>query len=395
MFPFRFRPMNSKYLALCAALGLVAGAACGKKDADQKKSAAPPPTPVSAAAARTTDAVYYDTYPATAVALQSVELRAQVTGFVTALLFKEGTVVKKGRALYEIDKRQYESAYQQALANLASARASAQNADINQSRYQRLLQQDAIARQVAENAVTTAATAGSQVAAAQAAVAIARTSLGFATITAPFTGRIGISQVRLGTQVAAGTTVLNTVSSEDPIGVDFVVTENDIPRFTALQRQGGGAGDSTLRFVLPNGQPYGQPGKIRAIDRGVNAQTGTITVRVQFANPQRQLKDGLSGVLKVLNTQSGNRLVIPYKAVVEQMGENFVYVAAGDSAKQRKVQLGPRLVDQVVVLGGIKAGEKIVTEGVQKLRDGAKVKVSAPGAAVAPPAGGPGAGGAK
>lgn len=384
--------MNSKYLALCAALALVAGAACGKKDADQKKNAAPPPTPVSVVAARTTDAVYYDQYPATVVALNSVEVRSQVTGFVTGLFFKEGDVVPKGKTLYEIDKRQYESAYQQALAGLRSAQATAQNAGVNVDRYQRLLQQDAIARQIAENAVTTSATARGQVAEAQAAVSIARTNLSFATIKAPFSGRIGISQVRLGTQVSAGSTLLNTISSEDPIGVDFVVTETDIPRFTALQNQGGGRGDSTLRFVLPNGQPYPQPGKIRAIDRGVNAQTGTITVRVQFPNPQRRLKDGLSGVLKVLNKQSGNRLVVPYKAIVEQMGENFVYVTAGDSANQRKVQLGPRLVDQVVVLSGIKANDKIVTEGVQKLRDGSKIQVSASGAAVAP-AGGAGAGG--
>ena len=381
--------MNTKYLAFCCTLGLMAGAACSKKDDAKSKNAAPPPTPVSVVAARTTDAIYYNEYPATAVALKSVELRSQVTGFITALNFQEGELVPKGKALYEIDKRQYEAAYQQALANLSSARASAQNATVNQVRYQRLLQQDAVARQLAENATTAAATAGSQVAAAQAAVSIARTNLSFATIRAPFAGRIGISQVRLGTQVSAGTTLLNTISSETPIGVDFVVTETSIPRFTALQNRTGGAGDSTIRFVLPDGQPYGEPGKIRAIDRGVNAQTGTITVRVEFANPQRRLKDGLSGVIKVLNTQSGNHLVVPYKAIVEQMGESFVYVAAGDSAKQHKVQLGPRLVDQVVILKGIAAGDKIVTEGVQKLRDGGKIQISAPGAAVAP-AGGPG-----
>lgn len=378
--------MNSKYVALCATLGLMAGAACGKKDADQPKNAAPPPTAVSVAVARTTDAVYYDEYPATVVALNSVELRAQVTGFVTGLFFKEGEVVRKGQTLYEIDKRQYESAYQQALAGLRGARATAQNAGVNADRYQRLLQQDAIARQVAENAVTTSTTAGSQVAGAEAAVSIARTNLSFATIKAPFSGRIGISQVRLGTQVSAGSTLLNTISSEDPVGVDFVVTETDIPRFTALQAQGSGQTDSTLRFVLPSGQPYGQPGKIRAIDRGVNAQTGTLTVRVQFANPKRQLKDGLSGVLKVLNKQSGNRLVVPSKAVVEQMGENFLYVAVSDSVQQRKVQLGPRLVNQVVVLSGIKEGEKIVIEGVQKLRDGGKIQVSAQGTAGPQPA---------
>lgn len=383
--------MKTNYLALCAIAGLLASAACGKKD-DDKKNAPPPPTPVSVVTAHVTDAVYYDQYPATVVALKSVELRSQVMGFITALNFQEGDLVPAGKVLYEIDKRQFESAYQQAVANLRGAQASAQNADVNQARYQRLLQQDAVARQLAENAVTSASTAGSQVAAAQAAVSIARTNLAFATIKAPFAGRIGISQVRLGTQVSAGTTVLNTISTENPIAVDFAVNETDIPRFLALQSKKGGVGDSTLRFVLPNGQPYKQPGKIQTIDRGVDPQTGTITVRVQFANPQRQLKDGLSGVLKVLNTKSGNRLVIPNKAIIEQMGENFVYVARGDSAKQQKVQLGPRLRDEIVILNGIKDGDKIVTDGVQKLRDGGKIQISAPGAAVAAPAG-PAAGG--
>ncbi len=377
--------MKTNYLALCAIAGLAASAACGKKD-DDKKNAPPPPTPVSVVTARTTDAVYYDQYPATVVALKSVELRSQVTGFITALNFQEGDLVPAGKVLYEIDKRQFESAYQQAVANLRGTQASAQNADVNQARYQRLLQQDAVARQLAENAVTSASTAGSQVAAAQAAVSIARTNLAFATIKAPFAGRIGISQVRLGTQVSAGTTVLNTISTENPIAVDFAVNETDIPRFLALQSKKGGVGDSTLRFVLPNGQPYKQPGKIQTIDRGVDPQTGTITVRVRFANPQRRLKDGLSGVLKVLNTKSGNRLVIPNKAIIEQMGENFVYVARGDSAKQQKVQLGPRLRDEIVILNGIRNGDKIVTDGVQKLRDGGKIQISAPGAAVAGPA---------
>jgi RND family efflux transporter MFP subunit len=377
--------MTTKYLALCAILGLAAGTSCGKKE--DKKNAAPPPTAVSVVEAKTTDAVYYDQYPATVVALKTVELRSQVTGFITSLNFQEGDLVPAGKVLYEIDKRQFEAAYQQALANLRSAQASAQNASVNQVRYQRLLQQDAVARQLAENATTTASTASSQVASAVAAVNIARTNLAFATIKAPFSGRIGISQVRLGTQVSAGTTILNTISSETPIAVDFAVNETDISRFVTLQNKRASQGDSTLRFVLPNGQPYPQPGKIQTIDRGVDAQTGTITVRVQFANPQRMLKDGLSGVIKVLNTKSGNRLVVPNKAIVEQMGENFVYVARGDSAKQQKVQLGPRLRDQIVVLGGIKQGDKIVTDGVQKLRDGGKIQISAPGAAVAAPAG--------
>jgi membrane fusion protein (multidrug efflux system) len=372
--------MNNKYLVL----GLLALAACGKKD-EEKKNAAPPPTPVSLVAARTTEAVYYDEYPATVTALNVVELRSQVTGFVTGISFKEGDVVPKGKVLYEIDRRQYEAAYQQALAGLRSAQANAANAEVNANRYQRLASQDAIARQVLDNATTALATARAQVAEAQASVNIARNNLSFSNITAPFRGRIGISEVRLGSQVGAGTTLLNTISSEDPMGADIVVTQTDIARFNALQTASSAA-DSTLRLVLPGGKTYPLVGKIRTIDRGVNSQTGTITVRVEFANPKRELKDGMSAVVKVLNTQSGRRLVVPFKAIVEQMGENFVYVATDSStAQQRKVTLGPRLKEQIVLMDGVKDGDKVVTEGVQKLRDGAKITTEVPKAPPATP----------
>ncbi|PJJ58834.1 efflux RND transporter periplasmic adaptor subunit [Hymenobacter chitinivorans] len=370
--------MKRTILALSYAAGLLTFASCGSKEAD--KAAGPPPaTPVTLVAARTTDAVYYDEYPATVVAINNVELRSQVAGFITGIFFKEGDVVTKGKTLYEIDRRKYQAAYQQALAGLRSTQAVVQNAKVNLDRYQRLVQQDAIARQIVDNAATAYATAQSQVAVAQAGVAAARTDLSYSLITAPFSGRIGISQVRLGSQVSPGSTLLNTISGEDPMGVDFVITEADLARFVDLQRQSGGKSDSTFRLVLPDGTRYDQPGKILAIDRGVNQQTGTVQIRVQFGNPKRQLKDGLSAVLRVLNRQSGRRLVVPFKAVVEQMGENFVFIA-GDSSKavQRKVQLGPRLRDQIVIMEGIKEGDKVVTEGLNRLRDGGQITTAAP-----------------
>ncbi|MBF9222837.1 efflux RND transporter periplasmic adaptor subunit [Hymenobacter ruricola] len=374
--------MNNKYLVL----SLLALASCGKKEDDQKKNASPPPTPVTLVAARTTEAVYYDEYPATVVALNTVELRSQATGFVTGVYFKEGDVVPKGKLLYEIDQRQYQAAYQQALADLRSVQANATNAEVNAGRYRRLAEQDAVAKQLVDNANTAAATARAQVAAAQASVNIARNNLGFSRVTAPFTGRIGISDVRLGSQVGAGTTLLNTISSEDPMGVDIVVTQTDIDRFIALQNAKTSRADSTLRLVLPGGVTYPLPGRIRTIDRGVNSQTGSITVRVEFANPKRDLKDGMSAVVKVLNTQSGQRIVVPFKAIVEQMGENFVYVATDSStAQQRKVALGPRLKDQIVLMSGVKEGDKVVTEGVQKLRDGGKITTEVPKAPPAAP----------
>lgn len=379
--------MNKTLLALAYAAGLFAWTGCGSKEAD--KPAGPPPatpaTPVTLIAARTTDAVYYDEYPATVVALNNVELRSQVAGFITGVFFKEGEVVPKGKTLYEIDRRKYEAAVQLAQANVRSAQATAQNARVNLDRYQRLAQQDAIARQIVDNAQTAYATAQSQVAVAQAALDAARTDLSYSLIKAPFTGRIGISQVRLGAQVSPGSTLLNTLSAEDPMGVDFVVTEADMARFGDMQRRGAGRQDSTFRLVLPDGSPYAQPGKLLAIDRGVNQGTGTVTVRVQFSNPERKLKDGMSSVLRVLNRTSGRRVVVPFKAVVEQMGENFVFVA-GDSSKarQRKVQLGPRLRDQIVILEGVQDGDQVVTEGLQRLRDGGLIQTGPPATAGGP-----------
>ncbi|WP_078011626.1 efflux RND transporter periplasmic adaptor subunit [Hymenobacter sp. CRA2] len=375
--------MKKTILTLSYAAGLFAWTGCGNKEAD-KPAGPPPATPVTLVEARTSEAVYYDEYPATVVALNNVELRSQVTGFITGIFFKEGEVVPKGKTLYEIDRRKYEAAVQQAQASVRSAQATANNARVNLDRYERLAQQDAIARQIVDNAQTAYATAQSQVAVAQAALDAARTDLGYSLIKAPFTGRIGISQVRLGSQVSPGSTLLNTISGEDPMGVDFVVPEADLNRFAELQRRGTGRGDSTFRLQLPDGTSYLQPGKILAIDRGINQQTGTAQVRVQFQNPDRKLKDGMSGVLRVLNETSGQRIVIPFKAVTEQMGENFVFVA-GDSSKarQRKVQLGPRLRDQIVILGGIKEGDQVVTEGLNRLRDGGLIQAGSPGQAAA------------
>ena len=377
--------MNKSFLFLASAAVLLSFSGCGNKDEKAAAAAGPPPaTPVTLVAARTTEAVYYDDYPATVVALNNVELRSQVAGFITGIFFKEGDVVPKGKTLYEIDQRKYQAAYQQALAGLRSTQATAQNAKVNLNRYERLAQQDAIALQIVDNARTAYATAQSQVAVAQASVDAARTDLSYSLIKAPFTGRIGISQVRLGAQVSPGTTLLNTISAEDPMGVDFVVPEADLSRFAQMQGKNGGRMDSTFRLELPGGIRLAQPGKILAIDRGIDQQTGTATVRVQFLNPDRKLKDGMSAVLHVLNSTSGRRIVIPFKAVTEQMGENFVFVA-GDSSKaaQRKVQLGPRLRDQIVILDGIKEGDQVITEGINRLRDGGKIQPGTPEQAAA------------
>ena len=373
--------MKAIYTLSALPLALLLWTGCKNKDNKDAASAAPPPTSVSVTEAKIINATYYDQYQATIVALSSVELRAQVTGFVTGIFFKEGDIVQKGKTLYEIDRRKYQAAYAQANAQLVSAEANLTKAQKDIDRYNMLLKNDAVARQTVDQATANYEMTKSQVEVAKAVIASAKTDLSYSLITAPVTGRIGISQVRLGSQVTPGTTLLNTVSSENPIAVDVVVNEQDINRFYELQRK---VTDSTFRLQLSDGTVYNKTGKILAVDRGVNNLTGTIKVRVEFSNPDGLLKDGMSCVLKVLNNDSGNRLQIPYKAVSEQMGEFFVFVSQDTIAKQQKVTLGPRIGSNIVVMDGIKSGDKVITDGFQKLRDGGKITLGSASPQTAP-----------
>ncbi|MBW4889263.1 efflux RND transporter periplasmic adaptor subunit [Mucilaginibacter sp. HMF5004] len=365
--------MNRKYLLISGTLALLAWTACKQP---VKTNAALPPTPVNIDTAEKMNAVYYDQFPGIVVPLNNVELRSQVTGFITGITFKEGDIVQQGKVLYEIDRRKYEAAYQQAQAALQNAQAGLVRSQKDADRYNQLLKQDAVARQLVDNAEATLATSQSQVASAKAGVASAKTDLDFSVIRAPFTGRIGISQVRLGSQVTAGTTLLNTISSEDPIAVDFVVDENSIPRFSGMI--GKTVADSTFQLLFVGKTPYTHNGKIIVVDRGVDNQSGTIKVRVQFPNPKKELISGMSCTLKVLNKESGNNVVVPYKSIVEQMGEFFVFISQDTIAKQQRVKVGPRVNDKIVILDGVNEGDKIITEGLGRLRDGGKIMVGMP-----------------
>ncbi|MFB9844788.1 efflux RND transporter periplasmic adaptor subunit [Mucilaginibacter ginsenosidivorans] len=367
--------MKRTYLYLLTPIVISAIVSCGKKN---QQNGAMPPTPVSVATVTKADAIYYDQYQATVVALNSVELRSQVSGFITGIFFKEGEVVQQGKELYEIDRRKYIAAYNQAQANLSSAQANLVKAQKDVDRYTYLEKNDAVAKQTVDQAVAAFETNKSAVESAKAQVASAKTDLSYSIITAPFTGRIGISQVKLGAQVSPGTTLLNTISSENPIGVDFVIGEQDISHFYDLQKK---STDSTFRLQLSDGTTtYGKSGRILAIDRGVNNQTGTVKVRVQFANPKDELRDGMSCVMKVLNDQSGEQLIIPNKAVTEQMGEYFVFVSQDTIAVQHKISVGQKIGANIIVLKGLQEGDKVITDGFQRLRDHGKIVLGDPNA---------------
>lgn len=363
------------FIQIFLLLIIITATSCGKKNNQQQQ--APPPVAVNVDTVRTSSATYYDEYPATINALNQVDIHAQVSGYITGIYFKDGSHVSKGQKLYSIDQQQYAGAYNQAVANLNVSKANLVKAQKNADRYLELQKNDAIATQTVDNALADLDAAKMQVNAAQANVSAVQTNVRYSTIYAPLSGTIGISQVKIGSAVSPGATVLNTISQNSPLAIDFAVDEKQIPRFTKLQAEGTKPADSVFTISLPDGSIYNQPGKIVLLDRAVDPQTGTIRARLEFPNPQNILKPGMTVNVRV-KTSDTNTILIPSKAITEQMGEYFVYVV-GDSSKvsQRKIAAGMHISDNTIVRDGLQPNEIIVTDGIQKLRDGAVVTLPA------------------
>ncbi|MFI5196172.1 MAG: efflux RND transporter periplasmic adaptor subunit [Chitinophagales bacterium] len=353
------------------------------------------PVPVNLYDVHLERVVYYDKYPATVVALMQVDIRPEVEGYVTGIFFKEGEHVKKGQKLYSIDDSKYQASVNQAQANVRVAEANLDQAQKDADRYNYLNEHEAVAKQILDHAMTTLQNAKSQVTAAKQDLAKAKTDLNYSVIKAPFDGTIGISQVKLGNTVTVGQTILNTISTDGPTAVDFVINEKQIPRFIKLEQKKINPTDSIFTFLLPDNTLYGYTGQISLIDRGVNPQTGTITVRLVFPNPASELRAGMSGSVRVRNDDTAQQLLVPGKAIVEQMGEYFVFTAkdtliasSSDTsgknkgeqpqapslhAIQKKVVLGQVIGDRVIIRSGLESGEHVVVDGVQKLHDGSLI----------------------
>jgi membrane fusion protein (multidrug efflux system) len=334
---------------------------------------------------------YYDRYTATTVALKQVDLRPEVQGYITGLFFKEGSYVQKGQKLFEIDRRIYENNYNTAAANLQVAEGNVKQAQQDADRYEYLNKNKAVAKQVYDHAMITLENAKNAYKSAEEALKTASTNLNYSVITAPFEGTIGFSQVKLGDLVNVGQTILITISADDPMGVDFMINEKQLPYFKDLQNGKVQSIDSLFTLILPDNSIYPYTGKISVIDRAVDPQTGTLRIRLVFPNPKHYLRAGMSFVVRVHNIESTPQLVIPNNAVVEEMGEYFVYAAkdsvianASDGSQQakkdpavfafqKKVVLGATIAPNVIIKNGIHEGDRIVVEGVQSLHNGSQI----------------------
>ncbi|HEY5369445.1 MAG TPA: efflux RND transporter periplasmic adaptor subunit [Hanamia sp.] len=384
--------MNRYYAILIS--GLVFFSCQEKQPARQSK------VPVNLFTVAMQHVYYYDQYPATTEALSQVNLVAQVQGNITGIFFTEGTRVKKGQKLYEIDQRLYEDAYNQALAGLKVSQGTQVQAQQDADRYVYLNQYHAVAKQLYDHAIITLDNAKNSVKASEDQVKTAKTNLGYSVIYAPFDGTIGFSQVKPGNLVVPGQTILNTISTNNPLAVDFFINEKLLTDFEKLEHNKMNEPDSLFTLLLPNGTLYPYVGKISIIDRAVDPQTGTIRVRLVFPNLHDDLKAGMSCIVRVHNQDTAPQMVIPNRAVVEQMGEYFVFVIkdtlikkeAADGvvvgkdkvdtganngrqllAFEKKIQLGQTIGPNIIVTKGLSDGERIVVDGLQSLHNGVAV----------------------
>jgi len=358
------------YLALI--VGLIS---CG---GNANKKTEEPVVPVTVTNVDLTKAIFYNSYPANIAALKEVELRGQVSGYITGIYFSEGKEVHAGAKLYEIDRRKYQATYEEAQSNVKIAEDNLEKVQRDANRYTDLDKQNAVAKQLFENAMTDLKSAKQQVASANSELIKAKTDYDYSLINAPFNGTIGFSNVKLGTLITPGQTLLNTISSDDTMGVDFEISENELGRFQKLDNATIPDDDTTFRITLPDNSIYPYIGKLSVIDRAVDPQTGSIRVRVTVPNHERTLKPGMSCKVLVLNVNAGEQIIIPFKAVLEQLGEYFVFVKKDKNVKQVKISLGPRVNSNVIVLKGLDGGETIVVDGIQKLHDGSTVTIAPP-----------------
>lgn len=361
-------------------LGTVLLSSCGNKQ--QGQQGPPPPVSVTTQTVSKQAVAEKLNYPGKITGLREVELRASVNGYITGIYFQEGAVVNKGQKLYEIDRTQYLAAYNSAKASVKSAEALLERSKKDFERYELLDKKQAIAKQRLDYAQTEINTVQAQVDAARANLAAAKNNYDNSIIHAPFTGTIGISLLKIGSLVTAGSTLLNTVSETNPVAVDIEVDQKDLPFFLALEKNNSVVKDSIFTTTIPGGQGNVFVGKIATIDRAVNPTTGTIKVRVSFPNASGSLRIGMNCTLNVIKKSDGDVLTIPYKAVTEQLGESTVFVV-GDSSKvdQRIIQLGTKLSTDIVVKSGLKEGEVIVVDGIMNLRQGSVVNTAAPATA--------------
>lgn len=370
MFSFiRSRHAKKALAAAMAATMILTVAGCAKKE----QQAGPQATLVKTmkVITRTTPIVY--DYTGFVEATQEMTLSPQVTGQIVGKYFKGGDTVQEGQVLYKIDPRTYQANLLSAEGNLASARANLANAEMDAERYTKLYEQNAVSKQMMDNAVTARDQARASVKAMEGLLLNAQINMEETNVVAPFTGRTDTSSLEVGNYVVAGQGTLTKISNTDPVFVKFSIAEPEYLTLAATTIEGGASLDN-LTAVLANGETYDLKGQVSEVNRGISDNTGTLTIKATFQNPTKKLLPGMFAHIQATAGVRENALLIPQRSVTEMMYKNFVYVVGEDNKViMKEVTVGQNVGRLVMVNSGLNGEETLVVEGVGKMRQGVLV----------------------
>jgi len=371
---FKTKRFHLLLCALSATISLLT--ACAKKQAGPTNAT---PLQVEVATAEQRDVTLYGDWVATLDGYVNAQIQPQVSGYMIKQDYREGSVVQNGQVLFEIDPRPFQATLDQAEGQLAQAQAQLELAAINVKRDAPLAQAHAIAQSQLDNEVQQQAAQGAAVRTAEANVEQAKLNLGFTKVRSLVTGIAGRAMTQVGNLVSQST-ALTTVSQVNPIKVYFSISEEEYLRLSGHVKAGGKAdllssGNAIpLELTLGNGRIYPHRGQIAFVDRQVNPQTGTIQIAGSFPNPENLLRPGQFGRIRAETDVRHDALLIPPRAVNELQGSYQVaVVGSGNIVQIRSVALGPQLGSNLIITSGINPNERVVTEGVSKLKDGMRV----------------------
>jgi RND family efflux transporter MFP subunit len=335
---------------------------------------APPPPGVTIAPVTQKDVPIHQEWVGTMVGNTDADIRPKVEGFLLTRLYSEGSFVKKGQPMFQLDKRQAQAAVEQATGNLERAQAALSQAQIDVRRYTPLVAQRAVSQAELDKAQSSERAAAASVAADQAALDNSKLNLGWTTVTSPISGIAGVAKVGIGDLITPNA-VMTTVSAVDPIYVDFSVAEQDYLRFAREKNEKSSPAHSTnLELILGDGSVFPRRGRVLFANREVDSRTGTIQVRGEFSNPGNLLRPGQYGRIRAVTETFKSALVIPQRAVSELQGIYQVGVVGADNKVTIKtVKLGPQFGDMWVVESGLEPGENVVVDGLQRVRSGMTV----------------------
>lgn len=349
-----------------------------------------PPVPVRVATVESRDIPVFREFVGELVSSRQVSVRARTGGILLRQHVPDGALVREGELLFTIDARESVERREAAVADLAGAEAQLARAAADVARYEPLLADEAIARQIYDNAVAARDAAAAAVDARRAQLRQAELTLDYAEVTAPLGGRMGAALVSEGALISAGNTALVELAVDDPLWVYISPSEADLMDYARRRAEHPEIADGLLQtatLLFSDGREYPRSGRINFADRALDPTTGTYRIRAEFANPDGRLLPGQFVRVRLQTDLYPAAVTVPARAVIQVLDQAFVAVVAADSTvEQRPVRLGARLDSDWIIETGLEPGETIVVDGAQKVRPGAWVQALP--ATAAPPAGG-------